>query len=281
MQRAIKNVLIPVNFSASATHAIETGIGMCMRHGATLHLLQVNRDSVMPHPAGRNALLMDLRLQARKNDQDALEWKAKSIAQDYRISCFFHLREGQFAKTVASVAKDFYCDMILLERQIPSSFAGLINTHSAYQILFQTDCPVMVIPARCAKKRFDSILFPISPAQAIGSKLDVSLPIIRENKATVTLIGSTTSRNSISECVHVNNLIQSAHSVISRNTNKVDKELDPTRRTAKKIIRKAIEKSTDLVIISASFKTSLEHLFTGNYTQQMLNTCPVPVLSVR
>ncbi len=279
--RPIKNIIVPLNFSASANSVIETGIAMCKQHDAVLHLLQVNPEASLPNLAGKNALLMDLRLQARRDDLDTMELKAKTISETNQITCFYHISEGPFAQTVAAVANDFYCDLILLERPGTSPLSIFLKSNNAYEIVGLSNCPVLMIPDRWAKKSFNSVLFPVWPANSILDKLDVSLPIIRENKSRVTLFGSTTTRNKLSESVMVDNLIRSAYSIIKMTNKNVEREMDPTPRTARKIIRKAIEKRSDLVVISASVKRGLKHFFRRDYTEIMLNDCPVPVLSVK
>ena len=65
MEKLIKNILVPVNFTNSAENAIHIAIAMCKRHDASLHLLKVNKESDFPYPSGKNALLIGIRLESR------------------------------------------------------------------------------------------------------------------------------------------------------------------------------------------------------------------------
>lgn len=281
MQSSIKNILVPINFSASASDVIETGIAMCKRHNAVLHLLQVIRQTGFPYPSGKNALLVDLRLKNRQVNQEALELKARRISEVHNINCYYHIIDGPFASTVASIAADFYCDIILLERSPSSLLAKLFKTNSAYEVVERAGCPVLIIPGYCQKIRFDSILFPVTPSQTIVNKLEKSLPIIQKNNSKVTLFGSTSGKNDYFECQLVNNLTILLKSTIALTNDCVETEMNPTRQTAKKIIEKGTEKNADLIVISASIRKGLKYLLTQSYTEKMVNNSPIPVLSVK
>lgn len=281
MQSSIKNILVPINFSTSSSDAVETGIAMCKRHNAVLHLLQVTRQNGFSYPAGKNALLIDLRLQARKENQETLEFKAKCISERHNITCYYHINDGPFASTVASVAADFYCDIILIERNQSSLLSNLFKTNSAYEVVKHAACPVLTIPNHCLKMHFNSILFPVTPSQTIVDKLEKSLPIIRRNNSKVTLFGSTTSESNLLDRQLINNLNTLLKSTIALTNRYVETEMATTRQTAKKIIEKGREKNADLIIISASVGRGLKHLITTSYAEKMVNNSPIPVLSVK
>lgn len=279
MQSSIKNILVPINFSTASADVIETGIAMCKRHNAVLHLLQVVKQSSFPYPAGKSALLVDLRLKTRQMNEELMELKAKRIAQSHGITCYYHISDGPFASTVATVAEDFYCDMILLGRSPSSLLSRLFKTNNAYEIIEQASCPVMIIPGDCLKTHFNSVLFPVTPSQTVFDKLEKSLPIIQQNNSRVTLFGSTAGAHDTSGFESVDHLNGYLKSAIGSTNNHVETEMELTPQTAKKIIDKGREKNADLIIISASIRKGLR--LTQSYAEKMIYHSPIPVLSVK
>lgn len=280
MAKTIKNILVPVNFSGSSEQTLEIAIAMCKRHRAALHLLKVNRENGFAYPSGKSAMLIRIRLESRMEEMRSMELYAKEISSTNGIECFYHIKEGPFSNVVCETAKNFYCDLIILEKPVVFPLLNFFNSTSAGQVINGTPCPVMTIPKNTRNKDFKSILIPVWPRENILEEVEVSLPIIKKNRSKVFLLGSINTLNHQLELDMVKNLIVSLGSLVDMTHNKVLKEIDQSPATATKTLKKAAENKSDLIVISVNRKHNLKSLFIQSYNENIIKKSPIPVLSI-
>lgn len=277
----LKNILIPVNFSDHSENAIRTGIAMCARHGSVLHLLYIRKHNNFAIPPGKNSQLLRIILEAETELQNRLEYQAKKIQRDHHINCFYHTAGGPFNPTVATIAADFYCDLIIIEKaRNPKSFS-LLNNNSVYKLLSRVACPILSIPPAETQSDFKRILLPVRPLHQGLQKLEIALSIIRKNNSKVLLFGSVRRKNREYDSEIIKKLIQKASLLMRSDRINIEKEIKLTEDTAREVIGKAIEKKSDLIIISASIEKGLKSFFVSNYTKRVIDNSPVPILCVK
>ena len=280
MEKLIKYILVPVNFTNSSENAIHIAIAMCKRHDASLHLLKVNKESDFPYPSGKNALLIGIRLESRVAELKSMESHARQIAESNHIKCYFHVEDGAFSKTVAEIAANFYCNLIVVQKKSGSGRLSLSLNRDVHTLIKYSSCPVMAVPGNCHHDRFQSILFPVWVKRTILTKLQAALPIIKKNESKVVLFGSVKSPNDPGELNMVYKLMNSVRALILLATQNIENEVEDSPGTAKSILRKAVERKSDLIVISANPNSGFR-FFKQGYTRFIINHSPVPVLSVK
>lgn len=278
---SFKNILIPVNFSESSDHAVSTGIEMCKRHQTSLHLLFVAEAHNPAIPAGKNAGVFEMALAARVALQDDLEAQARKIAVEHSIDCYFHTAEGVFHLAVAEVARDFHCELVILQKSRSRGMFDLIKKHSIYRILKHAECPVLSVPAERPVLRFKKVLFPVRPLMSALQKLEVARSIIRKNNAKVLMFSAVSKSKVDEELPLVRELTSKACSQLEVNEVDIEREQTVVNDVAREVISKASEKKADLIIITATIKRGLKAFFYRNYTERVIALSQVPVLSVK
>lgn len=281
MEKTIKNILVPLNFSNSSKHAIQLAIAMCKRHDAALHILQVNKENDFPYPTGKNALLIGIRLESRVAELRSLESYAAQIEQTHQIKCFYHIKEGLFSKSVAETADNFYCDLILVQRRSASSWFNLSFNRDVCTIINNSTCPVLSVPDKCHHLEFKSILFPVSVTKPIIVKLSAALPIIKKNSSSVILLGSVSSANDSTEHETLKKLMRAVSHLFSFVTKNIKNEIEEAPRGAKSILKKATAINSDLIVIAGHAETRFTPIFSYNFTRYIINHSTIPVLSVK
>jgi len=214
-------------------------------------------------------------------DLKFMELYAGQISTENSIDCFYHLEDGAFAKTVAVVAVDFYCDLIILQQEHEESLYVSFKHISATEIIKETKCPVMTLPRNNFSKDFKSISFPVWATKSLYGKLEMSLSIIKKNDSKVILLGALKTKDDPWELNMVDKLADSLLALISLTTNNVEKELDHSPGTAKKILKRASNNGSDLLVISSSLNRGIKSVFVPTYTEQIIKNATIPVLSVK
>ncbi|MGB4399617.1 MAG: universal stress protein [Daejeonella sp.] len=281
MEKAIKNILVPLNFSTSSDQAIQLAIAMCKRHDATLHILQVNKENDFAYPTGKNALLIGIRLESRVAELKSLEKYANQIEEANQIKCFYHVEDGVFSTTVAEIADNFYCDIIVVQKSGASSPFNISFNRDVCKLINASSCPVMAVPRNCKYTHFKSVLFPVWVKRPIITKLRAALPIIEKNGSSVTLFGSVRSANDKDELDLLGKLMSSVRELISISTKNIKNEIEDAPGSAKNVLRKAKASNADLIIISAHTNTGYTTFFRQSYNRFIINRSTIPVLSVK
>ncbi|WP_256012078.1 universal stress protein [Desertivirga xinjiangensis] len=281
MKESFKNIIIPVNFSESAANALKTGIAMCKRHGAVLHLLHIKENSHLVFPPGKNPRILEMVLEAEVATLNRLESQANMIMAQNNIVCFYHTAEGPYYQTIPSKAKDLYCDLIIIEKNHSGSGFSLLKTNSIYKVLEHSGCAILTVPHERAYLDFKNVLIPVRPLRAGLEKLGITLPIIKKNNSSVLLFSTQNPEMKKEERQTVDTLMKKADQLMSKDDVQVEKELNVARDMAREVVRKAVEKKSDLIVITATLKKGLKAFFTRDYTQKVIEDSPVPVLSVK
>lgn len=281
MEKIIKNILVPINFSNSSDKALQIAIAMCKRHNASLHLLKTNKVNNFPYPSGKSALLIGIRLESKVAELKSIETNSIQIEENHQIKCFYHLVDGDFSKTVAETADDFHCDLIILEKKFKPARFNLQSNKEFCKIIKNSPCAVMTVSANCQHENFKSILFPVWVNRSIITKLQAASPIIKKNESKIVLLGSVKSQNDKKEVNMIGKLMCSVRSLISLTTKNIENEIEYAPSTAQSILRKAIEHKSDLIVLSANENSGFRSLFEESYNRFIIDHSIVPVLSLK
>ena len=281
MKDSFKNIIIPLNFSESSANALKTGIAMCKRHGAMLHLLHIKENKNLVFPPCKNPLILEMVLEAEVATLSRLESLAQRITAQHNIVCFFHTAEGPYYQAIPSKAKDLYCDLIIMEKNHSGKGFSLLKTNSICKVLEHANCAVLTVPHERAFPDFKNVLIPVRPLRAGLEKLRTTLPIIKKNKSSVLLFSAQKPEMKKEQRQTVDTLMQKADQLISKDDVRVEKELNVAKDMAREVVKKAIEKKSDLIVITATLHKGLKAIFTRDYTQKVIEDSPVPVLSIK
>lgn len=254
---------------------------MCKRHGAVLHLVHLKEDTNLVFPPGKNPQILEMVLEAELAVVDRLESQANKIMEENEIVCFYHTAEGPYYKTISSKAKDLQGDLIILEKNRSGTGFSLVKKNSIYRVLRYSGCAVLTVPYEQVFLNFKNILFPVRPLRSALEKLYTTLPIIRKNDSKVLLFSPLKPELEKEERQTVNELMQRADQIMSEDKVPVERELKVAHDLAREVVKKAIEKKSDLIVITAIISKGIKAAFTRDYTQKVIEDSPVPVLSVK
>lgn len=281
MAQSFNNILVPLNFSESSENAVTTGIAMSKSHQTALHLLFVKEDPNLLVPPGRNAGVAEMAMVANAALQDELEARAKAIEKEDGIDCYFHISGEDFLTAVLKTTADFHCGLVILQKAGGTGILPLAWKNSVYSILKNVNCPVLVLPPGKTPLTFTNVLFPVRPLVAALDKLEAALSIISKNNSKVLLFSALDRRNEPSDAALVNELTNRAYFKMSINDIDIEKEANVSDNVAAEVINKAVERNSDLIIISATIKKGWTAGFYKNYTEKVIDASLIPVLCVR
>ncbi|HEY0899559.1 MAG TPA: universal stress protein [Sphingobacteriaceae bacterium] len=280
--KSLKNILIPVNLPADSENAIQSGVAMCKRHSAALHLLFI-KTGKDPLPQNyRNAEITSLVYQADLTNLKEFRTLASQIETEHQISCYFHELPTLSMESLEQKIKYLSIDlMILVKPEETGYFSQLFSSYSIYKLVKALDCPVLSLPPYKPWLEFKKVLFPVRALDESLEKLDFALPILERNQSEVLLFAPLEGKNETQQLSFVNILLNRANYKLQMHNLEVEREMVIADDLAKEVIQKAEELNSDLIIITATIAKGFSAYFTENYTQRVLKYSPVPVLSIK
>lgn len=280
--KALKNILIPINLPADSENAIQSGVAMCKRHSAALHLLYI-KTGKDPLPQNyRNAEITSLVYQADLTNLKEYRNLAARIETEHRISCYFHELPALSIESLKQKIKFLSIDLLILVKPEETGyFAQLLSDYSIYKLVKALECPVLSLPPEKKWLEFKKVLFPVRALDESLEKLDFALPILERNQSEVLLFASLEGRYEAQQLPVVNILLNRANYKLQMHNLDVERETVIADDLAKEVIRRAEELNSDLIIITATIAKGFSAYLTENYTQRVIKYSPVPVLSIK
>ncbi len=153
-------ILVPVDFSSSATPAVACAQDMARAFGSRVHLLHVTED---PAAQGWASLMPNADLDSCAEDwrQDALDqlamlsldWSRSDGLQGKRRTTRAVRSAIDPAAAILAYAREEGCDLIVMGTHRPSALAALLGSSTAERVRRNASCPVLLVPPAAEPSR--------------------------------------------------------------------------------------------------------------------------------
>lgn len=279
MKIKLKNILIPINLSSSATNALTTAIHMAKRHQATLHLLYTE-DIMDYYPQmGRLAVMGPMMEDIWKNDRSLLKKLARSVKRRHRINCVLHSASGYRVAVISQQAAELNADLIVIGTEPDIQDQSYLYDSLPYKVLKSAGCHVLTVPASKKIFNFGHIIFPVLSREHPANKLDISQLLVEKNNAVVSVVSMLRSED-LNLLSLISDIAEQVKSRLKMYARSVTRSSFYTLNLAGELIGLAKEKSAQLVVISGDTHRSLKEFFFGSFTQRMIRNNEVAVLFI-
>jgi nucleotide-binding universal stress UspA family protein len=138
-----KNILVPVDGSDHALHALDVACDLAQKYGATLRLVHAYPPiftDVMMSGADIEAIIA-LRTQAG----EAILQRAMEHAQVCVSDLTAELREAPDAEAILEEAETHHCDLIVMGTRGLGRLAGLLLGSVSQKVIQHARCPVLLV----------------------------------------------------------------------------------------------------------------------------------------
>lgn len=127
---------------------------------------------------------------------------------------------------------------------------------------------------------FERILFPVRPVPGALAKYEFARPLIRQPNTSLTVLALTAPDEIISQ-EQVRETLAELTLKLTKDDSKNHIVFCTTDSMAETVLIQAADLQADLVIITAQLATPSDNFFIGPFTQQIIHTAQLPVLSIR
>jgi nucleotide-binding universal stress UspA family protein len=291
----IRNVLVPVDFSAPSLSAVEFALPLLKKFGAELHLVHVFAGD---HPVtGLVAMPFVLpELEISRSVHRHLKEIAKKYSIEPRGKNLYVLK-GQPYQAICGLAHDINIDLIAIATRGNTGLKHLVLGSTAERVVRYSPCPVLVIRNLKVSRQplsFRNILVPIDFSDCSMKGLLYAKAFAEQFKSRLVLLNSVPFQYYFASDEYARydmpRLRQYAEKAASEqmrdlvrttawNGLKVEASLqvgDPRQQ----ICQRAEDSGVDLIVTSTHGTTGLKHVLLGSVAEYVVRHAPCPVLVV-
>lgn len=277
MNNAIKNILIPLDFTRKNEKFLNVAAAVANRHGAKVHVLNVIPFSLLGTgsvSSGKfffhgNAMIESAEKQLATYKMVMSKNTNEDVIAQHAI--------GSVATEVLKYSKQKNIDLILMPVQYPKRRPGFISSNT-YEIIANSAVPVMTIPENFNKEKFEKILFPIRNVKSVEDKLQSVMPIAKKNKAKVRLVAIDAFERK-SSIRNLGNKVQIfSEKLHNSEISTIKEDLKFSLEPHNDILAIGDENNSDLIAVNVSTEKSFTQLFKNNFTENIVYKSKRPVL---
>ena len=290
----IRNVLVPVDFSAPSLRALEFALPLTKQFGADLHLVHV---FAADHPftglVGMPFALPEFEIGRSVHEQ------LKDVARKYSIDLrpgFLHALKGRAFEEICRVGRDEQIDLIVIATRGNTGAKHLLGS-TAERVVRYSSCPVLVthgVKPFGAVPSFRKILVPVDFSECSIQGLEYAKVFAKHFKSKITLLNSVHFQYYLAsdECARYDlpRLTQQAYAVahdqmrdVVEKTDWDGLEVDTSLQTGhpgQQICEHARDSDVDLIVTSTHGSTGFTHLLLGSVAEYVVRHAHCPVLVV-
>lgn len=278
----IRKVLVPTDFSEVADNALHTAISICTRQQAELVLVHVIEQNYFLLSPEAGAIPIEGMTSRDQEADEMLSNLAEPMRDRFDIRVSTVVLAGDPAGEICRWSASNSIDMIVMGTHGASGLREFFIGSNAYRVVKHAACPVMTIPGSNRWIEFRRILFPVRLVPDALAKYDVIRPVIRRNGSTL-LIAGVVKRGDEAAASAMEDLVKVVEKKMADDDVNYRSEVHYAEDVARHVLYLSEAEKPDLVVITATFESddAVRSFFIGPYTQQIVNHCKFPVLSIR
>ncbi len=272
----MKTILVAIDFSKNAEHALEYALVYAEKLDATVYLIWVDND------VSDELVLDTIKGDIRHEKKEYLKiltakFKDKILNGKFEII----LRKGRVYQEVAKAAKQIKADIIFAGTHGVSGYEQHWIGSNAYRIVTQAPCPVFTIRSSYTfEGSINKILLPLDSSLETHQKLPFVANLALKFNATVFLLKVYNTPISIIR-KRIDKFAEEAIECLNdRGVAFILNEIE-VKNVAVSIIEYSNANKIDLITIMTDQGTTTANKFLGSYSKQLINNSIIPVVSVR
>ena len=272
----MKNLLVAIDFSRNAIRAFEYALMYAECFKADISLIWVD------NCVGPDLMIEGTDGESHYESRELL----KEIVDKYQSkfkkgNISYKLRKGKVYEEISKQAKKIGADLIFAGTHGITGFEKYWIGSNAYRIVTHAPCPVITLRQDFKFDRsIKNILIPIDGSMQSSNKVKITADIAEAFGAKVQVLALHTSKlGSLRRQVSKHLGIVKKH-MEKKNINYTISEVS-TKNLTQDTIDFAAKNKVELITIMTEQETTQANVFLGTFARQLVNNCPIPVLSIR
>lgn len=274
----MKSFLVAVDFSNCSVNALMYAASLAYFTDAQIEMIWVNNPAKTKVNVANDAstgLINEMNIQFKKLKEEVLT-RYPGLKVDYLI------REGKVHKEIGLQARESNSQMIVAGTHGGNTgFERIWMGSNVYRIVSSAPCPVLTVRAGInVINRVNTIIFPIDSSVETREKVTITAEIARSTRARVIILKLySTEMIEIKDSVDI--YADQAADYLREEGVEVSMDEAHAENLTVTTIDYARKVDANLIIIMTEQEKKIANFLIGTFAQQMLDSAPIPVLSVR
>jgi nucleotide-binding universal stress UspA family protein len=295
----IKRILCPIDFSDFSQRAVDHALAIARWYESTVTLLHVR--ALVPIAPAAPEMLPPMALTAEERD-GLLATLARYLPQDPGVTIERDVVEGHAATEILERAKNPPSDLVILGTHGRTGFERLLLGSVTERVLRKAPCPVLSVPRQAETTTpaplFKRILCAVDFSDCSMRALDYAVSMAQEADACLTILHVFDLEGAMSEHwrdrLTPPSLRKELDTLESERRDRLTRAIPANVNSYcdvetvmgsgtpyKEILRVAMEKQSELVVMGVHGRNAADLLFFGSTTNHVVRQAPCPVLTIR
>jgi len=277
----IHHILIPYDFSDTASIAVEHAIFMAKLHKARITLLHVI--ATQSFLSGLSTGFSKAKTDYEKNIEGELKEKLDKLAHEIHQKdgneVNVLIKKGKIYREIINAAEELQSDIIIMGTHGSGGHQENLSGTNTLKTVVHSPCPVISVQTHATRVGFKNIVIPIDNTVVSRQKVRYAVEVARHYNSVLHFIGVMTAKKEEGQKMFEVKVRQAMYWAEDRGTQCTMKIVSGDN-IAKETLAYENEIQADLTIIMTEQEGSIG-MFGGNDIQQMINNSKIPVMSVR
>ena len=274
----IKKILIPFDFSETASLSLEHAVFMAKLLKADIHLLHILESVSFTSAISAAFGNVDKKIETESDRK--LEEIAAGIHANSGITVKTRTEVGRIYKKIVDVAKKDDIDIIIMGTHGVSGYKKFNVGTNTSKVVEEADCPVISVQTHSKRIGFKKLVLPIDDTPSSRHKVNYAMEIAKHYGSHVFIVGLSKSQANEDNKRKFRIKVDQVDEWLSKHEISCETKMVEGDNLAKMTMEVAEELDADLTVIMTEQEPSLTGLFLGTYATQVVNHSKIPVMAV-
>lgn len=267
----IGKILVAIDFSGSSFNALASAVEIAMRNKATLHLVSVYEE----YPES-----------GRVTNAGNMQWTetltaiTADIAKKNDVECSVLFLKGFAGNMILQALTDSRADLIVMGMHGASGWRNVFTGSTAYYVIKNASCPVLIIPEGKKWIDFQKVLFPVRPIVGALNQYSFIDHILKNSKhqAQLEVMGLLNNRNE-EDTTLVTKMTNDLVKNFTKDNVAFSLQFSMQKNIADGVLERAGAIGADLIVLSQTIDIASKRSFVGPFSQRIIHHAEVPLLA--
>jgi nucleotide-binding universal stress UspA family protein len=273
----MKTILVPTDFSANATHALNYAIEFVKHQNAKLILLHAYHIDFANSYVPVNLIEQDVQ-KAEKESNKKLNAIAAKIHHTHKIPCEYISRQDMAVDAITELAKEKNIDLIIMGTKGASGLPGILFGSNTARVIEKAPCPVIAVPEGATFKTIKRITYASDYNHSDIEAIEKVVAIAKSYKAQLNVLHITEERQlTEEEKENMQKFMENVQAKVAYNN--LSFQIFHSENIEQKLEEYLEEESTDLLVMSTHQRNLLDKIFGKSVTKNLAFHTTVPLMA--
>lgn len=273
----IEKILIPYDFSETASLALEHGVFMAKLLRAEIKLLHVLE--AMSFTSAISHAFSGFEKKIETASDDKLNEVAARIHNESGVTVTISTEVGRIYKKIAQTAKAWHADLIIMGTHgVSGPQEHVVGTNSV-RVIAEAPCPVISVQTHAKKVGFTKILVPIDDSPNSRQKVPYVLTLADAYKAHVYVLAFNPLNPKPGDAAKFIIKVEQTETFMAEHDISCEVVYSDAKNVGEETLKFAEQNDIDLVLIMTEQEFSITGTSLGAFANHIINHSKTPVLS--